>query len=98
MNTTSSTVISAAKLDDNEGDDFRHQHVTHDFKIALMKARQAKGLSQKDLALKLNIKPAVIIDYESGKAIPVGGFIATLNRVLETKLPPIPKKKKVVQE
>ncbi len=32
--------------------------VTHEFKVALMKARQAKGLSQKDLAQKIMSKPS----------------------------------------
>jgi ribosome-binding protein aMBF1 (putative translation factor) len=30
--------------------------ITHEFKVALQKARVAKGLSQKDLAQQLNVK------------------------------------------
>jgi putative transcription factor len=61
--------------------------------IALQRARQAKGLSQKDLAQKLNVKPSIISDYETGKAIPNGALISQLNRTLGVTLPKIPKKK-----
>jgi len=85
---------NARTLDDNEVSDFKLPTVTHDFKLALMKARQAKGWQQKDLAAKLNVKPVVINEYESGKAVPNPGFIQQLNRVLGCTLPKIPKIKK----
>jgi len=88
-------VPNAHKLDDNETVDFKLPTVTHEFKVALMKARQAKEMSQKDLAQKLNVKPSVINDYESGKAIPQPGFVSQLNRILGVTLPKIPKPKKV---
>jgi len=86
---------NARQLDDNEAADFKLPTVTHDFKLALQKARQAKGWQQKDLAQRLNVKPSVINDYESGKALPQPGFIQQLNRVLGVTLPKIPKKKVV---
>jgi ribosome-binding protein aMBF1 (putative translation factor) len=58
-----------------------------DFKISLLKARQDKKLSQKELANELCIKEAVIRDYESGKAIPNGNLINRLNLLLGIKLP-----------
>jgi len=45
------------------------------------------------LAQKINQKPTVINDYESGKAIPLPAIISQLNRALGTTLPKIPKKK-----
>jgi putative transcription factor len=53
---------------------------------AIAKARTAKNLSQKDLAIRLNVKQGVIRDYENGTAIPVpdGRFIARLEKILET--------------
>jgi putative transcription factor len=36
----------------------------------MMKARQAKNLTQAQLAQKMNVKPSVITDYEAGKVIP----------------------------
>jgi len=52
---------------------------------AMMEARAAKGLTQKDLAQKINEKPTVIQEYESGKAIPKDAVLAKLERVLEVK-------------
>ena len=54
---------------------------------ALMNARIAKGLSQKDLALLLSVKTSVIADWEAGRAQVDGAFLSRLNRVLDTKLP-----------
>ena len=68
--------------------------VDHDFKIALMKARVAKGLKQAELAPKINCKVTVIQDYESGRALPDVSIIQNLERVLQCRLPRPPKKKK----
>ncbi len=54
-----------------------------------------QGWQQKDLAQRLNVKPSVINDYESGKVVPQPAFIAQMNRVLGVTLPKIPKKKVV---
>ena len=69
------------------------QYVDHDFKIALMKARVAKGLKQSELAPKINCKVTVIQDYESGRAVPDNSIIQALERVLQCKLPRQKKKK-----
>ena len=61
--------------------------VGHDFKMAMQKARCAKGISQKDLATRVNEKQGVIADYESGRAIPNPGIISKIERVLGTHLP-----------
>lgn len=63
-----------------------------------MKARQAKGWKQSELAEKINVKPTVITEYENGKAIPDGGVITKLNRVLGVTLPKIQKPKKVAED
>lgn len=59
----------------------------------LLHARNAKQLTQKQLAAKLNIKPSVIQEYEQGKAQPNGQLISRLDRVLGCKLPRPLKKK-----
>merc|ERR1711870_54828 len=64
-----STVSNAKKLDENT-ENFRHDTVSHDFKIALQQARQAKNMSQQALATAVNEKSMVISEYDSGKAIP----------------------------
>lgn len=84
---------AAAKIE-AEDEDFKPVRVTHDFKVALMQARAALKLTQKDLAVKINVKPTLIQEYESGKAVPDGQIINKLNRVLKVTLPKIPKKKK----
>jgi len=53
---------------------------------AMQTARQELKLSQKDVAHKINEKPSVLQDYESGKAIPNAQILAKLERVLGVKL------------
>ncbi|KAH9925253.1 ylMBF1 [Fomitopsis serialis] len=53
---------------------------------AIQTARMEKGLTQKDLAQKVNEKPSVIQDYESSKAIPNPQVLGKLERVLGVKL------------
>ena len=54
---------------------------------AIMQARMAKKLSQKELATAINEKPQVVGDYETGKAIPNPQIISKLERKLGVKLP-----------
>ena len=49
-------------------------------------ARQAKGMNQKDLAVRINEKPSVIQEYEGGKAIPSPQILAKMERILGVKL------------
>ncbi|KAF4604045.1 multiprotein-bridging factor 1 [Pleurotus pulmonarius] len=49
-------------------------------------SRLALELSQKDLAAKINEKPSVLQDYESGKAIPNPQILGKLERILKVKL------------
>ncbi|KAF5372956.1 hypothetical protein D9758_001746 [Tetrapyrgos nigripes] len=53
---------------------------------AMMNARNDLKLSQKDIAQKVNEKPSVIQDYESGKAIPNPQILGKLERALGVKL------------
>lgn len=43
-------------------------------------------MSQKDLAQKVNEKPSIIQDYESGRAIPSPQILGKLERALGVKL------------
>ncbi|KAF5358492.1 hypothetical protein D9756_001734 [Leucocoprinus leucothites] len=52
----------------------------------IQSARQELQLSQKDLAQKINEKPSVLQDYESGKAIPNPQILGKLERILKVKL------------
>eukprot|EP00767_Chilomastix_cuspidata_P005547 gnl/Chilomastix_cuspidata/578.p1 GENE.gnl/Chilomastix_cuspidata/578~~gnl/Chilomastix_cuspidata/578.p1 ORF type:complete len:118 (-),score=32.86 gnl/Chilomastix_cuspidata/578:71-424(-) len=66
---------------------FSASRVPTNLKLAIQQARQAKKMTQTQLAQKMSVKASVINDYESGRAIPNGAFIAKLERVLGTKLP-----------
>ncbi len=59
----------------------------------ISKARVAKNLTQKDLAQRLNVQPAVITSYENGKAIPDHQMLQKIARELGTKFSKLPKKK-----
>ncbi|KAJ3321109.1 multiprotein-bridging factor 1 [Boothiomyces sp. JEL0866] len=53
---------------------------------AIADGRRAKELTQKDLATKINEKPQVVNEYESGKATPNQQVLAKMERVLGIKL------------
>jgi putative transcription factor len=53
---------------------------------AIGQGRQAKGMTQKDLGTKINEKPQVIAEYESGKAIPNPQILGKMERALGVKL------------
>jgi hypothetical protein len=48
--------------------------------------KDQKGLSQKELAQKINEKPSIIQAYESGTAIPNPQILGKLERALKVKL------------
>ena len=52
----------------------------------MQSARMELKLSQKDVAQKINEKPSILQDYESGKAIPNPQILAKLERTLGVKL------------
>ena len=52
----------------------------------MSQARLALEMTQKDIAQKVNEKPSVIQDYESGKAIPNPQILGKLERTLGVKL------------
>ncbi|KAI9568951.1 multi protein bridging factor 1-domain-containing protein [Boletus coccyginus] len=53
---------------------------------AIQTARMDKQFTQKELAQKINEKPSVIQDYESGKAIPNPQILSKMERILGVKL------------
>merc|ERR1719387_1847619 len=86
-----SSGISASALE-NETEELKHASVSKDLRLAITQARNAKGLTQKQLATQLNMQPQVINEYESGKAIPNNQIISKIERALGAKLPRAPKK------
>ncbi len=53
---------------------------------AIQQGRMAKGLTQKDLATKINEKPTVINEFESSRALPNPQILGKMERVLGVKL------------
>ncbi|CAH3024116.1 unnamed protein product [Porites evermanni] len=74
-----------AKLD-RETEELHHEKVSLDVGKLIQQMRMEKKLTQKDLATKINEKPQVIMDYESGKAIPNNQVMSKIERALGVKL------------
>jgi putative transcription factor len=53
---------------------------------AIQQGRQAKNLTQKDLATKINEKPQIVNEYESGKAVPNQQILGKMERILGIRL------------
>ncbi|CAG0920558.1 unnamed protein product [Notodromas monacha] len=96
------TTMNTAKLD-RETEELRHEHVSLDVAKLIQQGRNAKGMTQKELATKVCEKPQVIADYEAGRAIPNQMVMGKIERAIGLKLrgkdrgrpvePPAPKKK-----
>lgn len=82
--------MSARKLEETE--ELKHNKVDRSLSKAIQQARQAKKMTQKELATAINEKPQVIAQYENGKAIPNGQIIVKIERKLGCKLPRAKKK------
>ena len=57
------------KLED-ETETFRVEKVSLSMSKKIQRARMDKGISQKELARLMNVKPSTIQMYENGKAVP----------------------------
>ncbi|XP_041447548.1 endothelial differentiation-related factor 1-like [Drosophila obscura] len=77
--------MSSTNLDSETGSQ-RHEKLSQDVCRLIMQGRQAKGLSQKDLASKICEKPQVIGDYEAGRGIPNNQILAKIERIIGIKL------------
>ncbi|KAI1232003.1 hypothetical protein IHE44_0007047, partial [Lamprotornis superbus] len=73
---------NTAKLD-RETEELHHDRVSLEVGKVIQQGRQSKGLTQKDLATKINEKPQVIADYESGRAIPNNQVMGKIERAIE---------------
>ena len=70
------------KLDYTHGEEFKTKKVNSNLSTEIRTRRNLKGMTQKELAQKINVKPAIINDYESGKAVPDPKIINKLKRIL----------------
>lgn len=76
---------NTAKLD-RENDELKHDKIPLDVGKIIQQGRNAKGLSQKDLATKICEKPQVVNDYEAGRGIPNNLILGKIERVIGLKL------------
>ncbi|KAK8792576.1 hypothetical protein WA538_000337 [Blastocystis sp. DL] len=84
-NAASGPALYARKVEEQD-EVFTLPKVDLSFRLRLQKARTAKQMSQKDLAVRLNVKASVIQEYESGKVVPNPALISKMERILGTKL------------
>jgi putative transcription factor len=81
-----STIMSARKLEEAT-EVGTIAKVDKSLSKAIMQARTAKKMTQKELATGINEKPQVVAEYESGKAVPNPSIISKIERKLGCKLP-----------
>eukprot|EP01006_Ploeotia_vitrea_P002711 TRINITY_DN108580_c0_g1_i1.p1 TRINITY_DN108580_c0_g1~~TRINITY_DN108580_c0_g1_i1.p1 ORF type:complete len:136 (+),score=9.98 TRINITY_DN108580_c0_g1_i1:36-443(+) len=74
------------KIDDST-DEYKHNTVDKNLRMAISQARQAKKMTQKDLAKAINESAQVIQQYEAGTAIPNPQVLNKLDRALGVHLP-----------
>lgn len=84
-NTQKGTSLNTAKLD-AETEELRHKSMDLNVGKLIAQGRQAKEMSQKDLATKICEKPQVVTEYEQGKGIPNQQILAKMERALGMKL------------
>jgi len=79
------THLNTAKLD-QETEELKHKTVDLSVGKLIAQGRQAKEMSQKDLATKICEKPQVVTEYEQGKALPNQQVLSKMERALGIKL------------
>lgn len=76
---------NAVKLD-NETEELKHEKLDLQVGKIIQQARNAKGITQVELARLINEKQQIINEYEQAKAIPNQQILSKLERVLGVKL------------
>ena len=71
---------------DAETEELHHDRVPLSLGRAIQQARQAKEMTQKDLATKVNEKVEIIREYENAKAVPNQTILTKIERALGVKL------------
>lgn len=84
-NKQTQTDLNKRKLDENnEGG--KVETVPLSLGQTISKGRLAKKLTQKQLAQRINVKPDVINQYESGKGIPNSQILGKIEKIIGVKL------------
>tara|TARA_A100001011_G_C13934153_1_gene684441 strand:- start:176 stop:559 length:384 start_codon:yes stop_codon:yes gene_type:complete len=84
VNNSSGNNNTAQKLYkiDNETESFEIKKVSLSLSKQIQQARLSNKMTQKELALKINVSNKIINDYESGKAIPDNNVKMKIQRAL----------------
>ena len=77
--------MNAKKLEE-DSENLSHAKVSTELKKMIQQARLAKKMTQAQLATAINEKPAIVTEYENGKAILNNQVLGKLERALGVKL------------
>ena len=77
---------SAMRKLDDATEVAKPQRINPKIREAIMKARTAKGLTQKELAQRAQVQPTVVQQYETGKAKADVAVLRKMERILGVKL------------
>jgi len=83
---------------ENEEEKFKHEKISLPMSKRIQRARIEAGLSQKELAQKINMRSKIIQDYEKGTAIPIGRIIQMIEKACNIPFGTIAGKKKKVNK
>ncbi|GLJ17775.1 hypothetical protein SUGI_0310340 [Cryptomeria japonica] len=82
---TQQPVVNARKLEE-ETEPAALQKISPEVRQAIQKARLEQKMSQAELAKRINERPQVVQEYESGKAVPNQAILSKMERALGIKL------------
>jgi len=77
--------LNAKRIEENE-DEMEIKKVDASLSQRLQQARQTKGWTQKELAMRIQEKPQVVQQYEAGTATPQNAVIVKMEKALGVKL------------
>jgi len=77
---------SAMRKLDDATEVTKPQRINPKIKEVIMKARTAKGLTQKELAQRAQVQPIIVQQYETGKAKADVAVLRKMERILGVKL------------
>lgn len=87
LNKQNKSNSNASKIEQQiENDEFELPKVNHNLQLQLQQARQAKNMTQKQLAQAANLTESVVKSYETGKAVPSQNDINKMSKALGVTL------------
>eukprot|EP01129_Flabellula_baltica_P001051 TRINITY_DN10968_c0_g1_i1.p1 TRINITY_DN10968_c0_g1~~TRINITY_DN10968_c0_g1_i1.p1 ORF type:complete len:171 (+),score=39.83 TRINITY_DN10968_c0_g1_i1:31-513(+) len=84
-NSRGNFIQNIRKIEEDDGN-YSVERVNKEVSRRIQQARTEKGLTQKELGVRINEKASVIQQYEQGTAIPSNNVLRNLERILDVKL------------